>query len=90
MRNTSKAKIQSISLNMAQRGIVISGRLSIPTRRQFANEDHAFERSYPTKSIIKALWLYRRDALRFAEGLRNAPGEYDLEPSNFRAGLLWT
>lgn len=90
MRNSSKAKVQAISVNMAQRGIIISGRLSIPTRRQFANEDHAFERSYPTKSIIKALWLYRRDALRFAEELRSAPGEHELEPTNYRAGLLWT
>ncbi len=90
MRNNSKAKIQAISLNMAQRGIIISGYLSIPTRRQSTNEYHEFERSYPTKSIIKALWLYRRDALRFAEEQRNAPGEHDLEPSNFRPGLLWT
>lgn len=90
MRNNSKAKIQAISLSMAQRGIVISGYLSIPTRRQSTNELHEFDRSYPTKSIIKALWLYRRDVLRYADKQRSASGKHDLEPSNYRPGLLWT
>lgn len=90
MRNRSKAKILAISLNMAQRGIIISGRLSIPTRRQATNEQHELERSYPTKSIIKALWLYRRDVLRYAQEHRSVSGEHDLKPSNYRPGLLWT
>lgn len=83
-------KILSIGISVAQKGICASGQLSIPTRRQMTNEVHLIERSYSTKSIIKALWLFRRDAKRFAKEKAAIEGPYDLSPSNFRRGLFWT
>lgn len=83
-------KIEEITVSMAQRGICISASLSIPTRRQCTNEQHAVERNYYTKSTLKALWLFRRDVRAYAKDLQSQPGEHDLSPSNFRRGLFWT
>ena len=83
-------KVEEISLSMAQRGICITASLSIPTRRQYTNERHSIERSYSTKSTLKALWFFRRDAKAFAKELATMPGDYELSPSNHRSGLFWT
>lgn len=83
-------KINSITIDMAQLGICLSASLSVPTRQQYTNETHSFERSYPTKSTLKALWLFRRDAKQYARDLSNAPGVYELTPSSCRRGLFWT
>lgn len=94
-RKSYKAKIELMQLQFAQKGIVIEGVLSVPTRRQATNETHAFRMDYcgdpnSTLFLLNSLRKYRRDALIFGEKLQQEPGGHDLSPSNFWPGLLWT
>ncbi|RUR48808.1 hypothetical protein [Vreelandella populi] len=83
-------KIEEITVSMAQRGICVSASVSVPTRRQCTNERHTVGHCYPTKSTLKALWLFRRDVKALTQELQRLPGDHDLNPSNFRRGLFWT
>jgi hypothetical protein len=90
MSKTYKAKIIDLHIGVASRGINMSAQLSIPVHTQSTNETHLFDRSYQTKNLLVALWKFRRDCMKYGERQQKREGSFDITPSNFRPGLLWT
>jgi hypothetical protein len=92
---TYPAKIETLHLQYAQRGITIRAILSIPTRRQATNESHELEGIYAGNPrsfifLLKSLYQFRKDAISFGKKIQSEPGAHDLYASNFWPGFLFT
>jgi hypothetical protein len=84
------AKITALYVERGYSGLYVRGILSIPKRTQFDDVTEMFDRRYSTKSLIVALWRYRRDAEKHGKMLQKEKGRYTLQPTNKRKGLMFT
>ena len=83
-------QIERIDISYAQRSIIISALLSIPTKRQSTNEDVFIEEWHSgSRNILVSLFRFWKHCRKTVKELQehDALMGYDLSPSNFTLGI---
>ena len=83
-------KITEVHYMRAARGIKVEGVLDYPSRQKSTNAQVWFDHTSKGHSMILATWRFRQAAKRYVKQQRQTEGPYDLSPSSFIKGLLWT
>lgn len=90
MKTSTHWQVDCLKIDRAQRSLLFSAVLSVPTHRQCTNERHLINDWSPkTKNIVVGLWRFRKHCKTVVKDLQSQPGDFDLSPSSFTRGIHW-
>ena len=82
-------QLNYIQLSRAQRAILVSAEISVPTKQQFFNETIIIEDwSAGTLSLPVTLFKFWRHCRALVREEQSKSGRFDLTTTNFTKGLL--